>query len=1025
MWIALLGTPLLLVVLWLLLKQLNKTYFILSLSKRVRTEDGSPLESKVVVIPGKTRFGNNLDLLNFTPATVFSFMRESTAKAKGRNYLWYFLYAPMYNVVRAEEAEEIFQSTKLITKNVVYELIRPFLGDGLLISTDHKWHSRRKALTPAFHFNVLQSFLAIFKEECNKLIKVLDKNVDGELNLNHVIPQFTLNNICETALGVKLDDMSEGNEYRNAIHAIEEVLIQRVCNPLMYYNWYFFLYGDYRKHAEKLRIVHDFSSRIIERKRQQFQKKQLGKKDEFGKKQRYAMLDTLLAAEAEGQIDHQGICDEVNTFMFEGYDTTSTCLIFTLLMLALHEDVQKRCYEEVENLPEDSDEITVFQFNELVYLECVIKESLRMFPSVPFIGRQCVEESVVNGMVMPRDTQISIHIYDIMRDPRHFPKPNQFQPERFLPENTVNRHPFAFVPFSAGQRNCIGQKFAILEMKVLLAAVIRNFKLLPATYLEDLTFENGIVLRTQQNIKVKLAKRVKYSTEMILELLISVPLLVFLTCKLWTHINRNYFILSLCKRLRTEDGSPLENRIYVTPTKTRFGNNFDLLSFTSESIFNFMRKACAEAKGRNYLWYFFKAPMYNVVRAEEAEEVFQSPKLITKNMIYDLLKPFLGEGLLTSTDQKWHSRRKTLTPAFHFNVLQSFLTIFKEECNKLVKILNQSLDNELDLNQVIPQFTLNNVCETALGVKLDDLTEGFRYRQSIHAIEEVMQQRLCNPFFYNTVYFYFFGDYRKQVDNLKIAHDFSSRIIEKRRSLLRSKQLGQEDDFGKKQRYAMLDTLLAAEAEGQIDHQGICDEVNTFMFEGYDTTSTCLIFTLLMLALHEDVQQRCFEEVENLPEDSDEISLFQFNELFYLESVIKESLRMFPSVPTIGRKCVKECVVNGLVMPKDTQINIHMFDIMRDPRHFPNPDTFQPDRFLPENTLNRHPFAFVPFSAGQRNCIGQKFAILEIKVLLVAIIRNFRILPITFVKDITFENGIVLRTQKNVKIKLMRREQDK
>ncbi|KAH8281979.1 hypothetical protein KR054_004569 [Drosophila jambulina] len=531
MWIALLGTPFLIAALWFLLKKINEKYFILSLTYRVRTEDGSPLESKVVVMPGKTRFGNNLDILNFTPGNyVFNFVRESTAKAKGENYLWYFLFAPMYNVVRAEEAEEIFQSTKLITKNVVYELIRPFLGDGLLISTDQKWHSRRKALTPAFHFNVLQSFLTIFKEECNKLIKVLDQRVDGELDLNQVIPQFTLNNICgkisflifflkrnqnlfhilvETALGVKLDDMSEGNEYRKAIHSLEEVLIQRVCNPLMYYTWYFFLYGDYRKHSQMLRIVHDFSSKIIQKKREQFKQKQCGEVDEFGKKQRYAMLDTLLAAEAEGQIDHQGICDEVNTFMFEGYDTTSTCLIFTLLLLALHEDVQQRCYEELENLPEDSDEISVFQFNELVYLECVIKESLRMFPSVPFIGRQCVEECVVNGMVMPKDTQISIHIYDVMRDPRHFPKPNEFKPERFLPENTVNRHPFAFVPFSAGQRNCIGQKFAILEMKVLLAAVIKNFKLLPSTQIEDLTFENGIVLRTQENIKVKLVKRMK------------------------------------------------------------------------------------------------------------------------------------------------------------------------------------------------------------------------------------------------------------------------------------------------------------------------------------------------------------------------------------------------------------------------------------------------------------------------------------------------------------------------------------
>jgi len=74
-------------------------------------------------------------LLIFFSATVFNYIRESTAKANGKNYLWYFLLAPEYNVVRAEEAEEIFQSTKLLTKNMVYEMIRPFLGDGLLIST--------------------------------------------------------------------------------------------------------------------------------------------------------------------------------------------------------------------------------------------------------------------------------------------------------------------------------------------------------------------------------------------------------------------------------------------------------------------------------------------------------------------------------------------------------------------------------------------------------------------------------------------------------------------------------------------------------------------------------------------------------------------------------------------------------------------------------------------------------------------------------------------------------------------------
>jgi len=293
------------------------------------------------------------------------------------------------------------------------------------------------------------------------------------------------------------------------MHAVEEVIVERICNPLFYFEPYFYIYGSYRKHVTNLKIAHEFSSRIIERKREQFKKRQSGIVDDYGRKKRYAMLDTLLGAEDEGLIDHQGICDEVNTFMFEGFDTTSTCLTFTLLMLSLHEDVQQQCLEEFQNLSENDDDLSVFDYNELVYLECVIKESLRLFPPVPFFGRDCTEESVVNGLILPKDTQINIHVFDIMRDPRHFPNPSVFNPDRFLPENTVNRHPFAFIPFSAGQRNCIGQKFAILEMKVLLVSILRNFKLLPAMRLEDVIFEYGIVLRSQKNVRVKFQSRQK------------------------------------------------------------------------------------------------------------------------------------------------------------------------------------------------------------------------------------------------------------------------------------------------------------------------------------------------------------------------------------------------------------------------------------------------------------------------------------------------------------------------------------
>ncbi|XP_067623453.1 probable cytochrome P450 4ac1 [Eurosta solidaginis] len=493
----------------LYLKRLNQDYYVLAFCRRLKTADGSKLSDKVYTVPGKTIFGNNFDVLGSTPEDIFYWCRELYQHTKGKPYLLNFYKTCIYSITSPEDVEEVFQSQTLIKKGVIYELVRPFLGDGLLVSSDQLWHNRRKLLTPAFHFNILQSFIEVFKNESSKLVRLLHSQLEQNVNLNDVIPPFTLNSVCETALGVSLDDIPGSMEYRKVIHNLELVMVQRLCNPLMYYELIFRLFGKHTQFYKDLKIAHDFSSKIIKKKREEFRTKQISTKvdNETGKRQRHAMLDTLLDAESKGVIDFQDICDEVNTFMFEGYDTTSTCLIFTLLNLAIHQDIQEKCYQELENF--DLQTLCIYDFNQLQYLERVIKESLRLYPSVPFIGRRVIQPTELNGVILPIDTEINIHIYDIMRDERHFPDPSKFDPDRFLPENTVSRHPFAFVPFSAGSRNCIGQKFAMLEIKSILLGVLQHFQLLPVTTLEDIRYENGLVLRTKENIFIKLVKRNK------------------------------------------------------------------------------------------------------------------------------------------------------------------------------------------------------------------------------------------------------------------------------------------------------------------------------------------------------------------------------------------------------------------------------------------------------------------------------------------------------------------------------------
>ncbi|NXE57164.1 CP4F4 protein, partial [Casuarius casuarius] len=166
-----------------------------------------------------------------------------------------------------------------------------------------------------------------------------------------------------------------------------------------------------------------------------------------------------------------------------GHDTTASGLAWLLYNLACHPDHQERCRQEVRELLKDREveEIEWEDLSHLPFTTMCINESLRLHPPVTAVSRRCTKDIALHdGHVIPSGTTCLLSIYGTHHNPSIWPEPQVFDPLRFSPENTQGRSPLAFVPFSAGPRNCIGRSFAMAEMKVVAALTLRRFALRPA-----------------------------------------------------------------------------------------------------------------------------------------------------------------------------------------------------------------------------------------------------------------------------------------------------------------------------------------------------------------------------------------------------------------------------------------------------------------------------------------------------------------------------------------------------------------
>ncbi|KAG8014664.1 Cytochrome P450 4V2 [Nibea albiflora] len=301
---------------------------------------------------------------------------------------------PFLVLFHAETVEPVLTNPIHMEKAIIYSFLHPWLGTGLLTSTGPKWRQRRKMLTPTFHFSILTDFLEVMNEQTEILVEKLNKMAGkGPFNCFSHVTLCALDIICETAMGKKIYAQSNSeSEYVKSVYKMSDIISRRQRTPWFWPGFVYNCFGEGREHDKILKILHSFT--------------------------------------------------------YNGHDTTAAAMNWVLHLLGSHPEAQSKVQQELQEVFGTSDRpVNTEDLKKLRYLDSVIKEALRLFPSVPFFAR------------------------------------------------------------NLGEDCHISQRFALMEEKVVLASILRNFNVEACQTREELRPVGELILRPEKGIWIKLEKR--------------------------------------------------------------------------------------------------------------------------------------------------------------------------------------------------------------------------------------------------------------------------------------------------------------------------------------------------------------------------------------------------------------------------------------------------------------------------------------------------------------------------------------
>lgn len=423
----------------------------------------------------------------------------------------------------------------------VIRMLSDILGDGLVTLQGEDWMRHRRMLHPSFNTNFLREALnEAVPPKVNRFVQCWERASaesaeDREIDLNSHLSSLTLDIIGDVAFSHSFKALDAVEQWSrlatNRQHANvdgdnkPDDELAKITDPFI----------TYLHKAIKINLISSILSlsglaslsRYVNphvRRNRYFLDQAVDRVVADARKENTkttSILHLLLHAKDPEQKGDQSkatlsdteLRDEVKTFIIAGHETTSTWLYWALYALSIYPEVQNRVHENVvKHAPSTVPEILMEHVDKMDYMNAFLLEVLRMYPPVGFFTRvNSEEEDFGNGLIVPAGTRIAICPHLMHRHPKYWDDPEDFKPERWLneTEEEAERRRFAFIPFSAGGRGCIGQQFATMEAKLILASLVRAFRVAIASSqrMTEFKLTTSITAKTKPLLKICVKKR--------------------------------------------------------------------------------------------------------------------------------------------------------------------------------------------------------------------------------------------------------------------------------------------------------------------------------------------------------------------------------------------------------------------------------------------------------------------------------------------------------------------------------------